>query len=658
MGILTKLGLKKDIIIKEGYPLTSPYIRQLFSLDRSEKLTSPYAQHTVVYAAIRSKATNIAQVPFLIYDQSGKVIDNPSNPVVRLFEDVNPYIDGYELWEAIVTMLDIYGEAFIVKDTQEWKGLPVYLWPVRGDTMKEMVVDSRLVAWEYTASGKKMIIYPDQVIQIKYYNPFNTYRGLSPLTILKLVLDGDWEALQYNRRFFKNDGTPGAVYTTDQVLTEGQYERLKAQLIDARKGSANAFRAMLLDGGVKLGQGTPGLKDMQFLELRKFSKEEIAMVFGVPKQELQTYEDINFATSRTADLGYWKKTLLPIMSRIEMKFNRTLFNQAGGRGYFDIRAIDVLNEEFLQKIESAVKLHGIGVPFAEINRRLDLGFPDDMEIEERYGSSIPFVSESAEPGIKKAVKGSVDVEEVLKAQRAKKWHEKMDVLYPLFGRVSRIMKNYFHDVEQKLLRKATEKAIAVCITKAEDEDSYRWVDEAFDDSTIERIMSDPMEKALKMGIRDRTPPSEMEKAILAKRMRKIKGINETGREEVKSKLKQALLDAMQEGVPESERAQIVRDAIKDSMEVNKNRARTIARTEVHGAYSESQWETGKYAGMKKIMWVSSRDDRVRDSHMALDGKTVKCGDRFENGLLYPMDDSGAPEEVINCRCVFAEIYED
>jgi hypothetical protein len=34
---------------------------------------------------------------------------------------------------------------------------------------------------------------------------------------------------------------------------------------------------------------------------------------------------------------------------------------------------------------------------------------------------------------------------------------------------------------------------------------------------------------------------------------------------------------------------------------------------------------------------------------------VKPGEEFKPGLRYPNDPNGAPEEVINCRCVIAPI---
>ena len=52
--------------------------------------------------------------------------------------------------------------------------------------------------------------------------------------------------------------------------------------------------------------------------------------------------------------------------------------------------------------------------------------------------------------------------------------------------------------------------------------------------------------------------------------------------------------------------------------------------------------------MKK--WLATLDDRTRESHVDLDGEVVEVDEPFSNGLMYPADPSGEPEEVYNCRC--------
>ncbi len=70
----------------------------------------------------------------------------------------------------------------------------------------------------------------------------------------------------------------------------------------------------------------------------------------------------------------------------------------------------------------------------------------------------------------------------------------------------------------------------------------------------------------------------------------------------------------------------------------------VARTEVTKAASFASQEAAKQSGIVKTKtWLTSRDDRVRDAHVAIDGETVKLDSDFSNGREFP-------DEPM-CRCV-------
>lgn len=57
----------------------------------------------------------------------------------------------------------------------------------------------------------------------------------------------------------------------------------------------------------------------------------------------------------------------------------------------------------------------------------------------------------------------------------------------------------------------------------------------------------------------------------------------------------------------------------------------------------------------KKQWLATLDKRVRDSHLALHEQMVDENKPFDNGLMFPADPKGAPEEVYNCRCSMAAV---
>ena len=118
---------------------------------------------------------------------------------------------------------------------------------------------------------------------------------------------------------------------------------------------------------------------------------------------------------------------------------------------------------------------------------------------------------------------------------------------------------------------------------------------------------------------------------------------------------QTALDlALREGLGEAETARRIRGAV-DSL--SPSRARTIARTESHGAMMNAGAEGAAQLGAIEKEWVAIEDDRTRETHVEADTQKVPMNSTFLVGsasLRFPGDpDAGAPEETINCRCAVA-----
>jgi hypothetical protein len=96
----------------------------------------------------------------------------------------------------------------------------------------------------------------------------------------------------------------------------------------------------------------------------------------------------------------------------------------------------------------------------------------------------------------------------------------------------------------------------------------------------------------------------------------------------------------------SQRVELVKRALR-SESPNLER---IARTESAVAFGLATFYGLLRLGYKEGRWMTMQDDRVRDSHQECHGVKRRLGEPFPNGLLFPGDPSGPPEEVINCRC--------
>lgn len=122
--------------------------------------------------------------------------------------------------------------------------------------------------------------------------------------------------------------------------------------------------------------------------------------------------------------------------------------------------------------------------------------------------------------------------------------------------------------------------------------------------------------------------------------------------------RQRIRDVIEVGLENDKHPDEIARDIYDINDMTRARARTIARTESHQivmtAEHDSMTEISDELNIKmKKIWVSSDDDRTRESHSEANGQKVELDEAFIVGgveLLHPGDPDGPPEEVINCRC--------
>ena len=117
------------------------------------------------------------------------------------------------------------------------------------------------------------------------------------------------------------------------------------------------------------------------------------------------------------------------------------------------------------------------------------------------------------------------------------------------------------------------------------------------------------------------------------------------------KIKDTTVDIVENGAAYEE----VKDAISSVYDKAKNsRGTAMAILWVLIANNfgkkEAYRESGVVSGQ---VWLTAKDDKVRDSHVEADGQIVKLDEKFKvNGeyLEYPGDPSGSAGNIIGCRC--------
>jgi len=271
-----------------------------------QALTESYKKMELVYICISTTGRAISQVPLVVTEPNpdspgGRRPVEETNPWQQLIWNPNPYMDRYSFIESMVGFLLLDGEVFVVP-FPPGSGNPQSLWVVRSKYM-EGVKEKKtghLIGWKYMPdlqdnSTPSIFLTNEEVSRVYFWNPYNPYKGLSPLEAGKMSLTSDYQAALYNKKFFEEGAVPGGVLHTDQRISQRTFDRIKGQFEERHKGVEKSHKVAVLEQGLKYTQTGLSHKDMEYLELRKYSRQSILQVFGMKEAVLSISADINYA---------------------------------------------------------------------------------------------------------------------------------------------------------------------------------------------------------------------------------------------------------------------------------------------------------------------------------------------------------------------------
>lgn len=303
-----------------------------------------FGVHVWVYVCVNRISDSAAGVPFRL--TRGEKPVGTGDPLFRLLRRPNPYMAFSGLVESVFSYLELTGNCFLEKVRPGPDSGPSELYPLRSDRVSILPgKKEKVAAYKVRTDGRVQVLEPWRVDHLLYCNPFNDYYGLSPLQAGINSILQDLNSQAFARKFFENDATPGGILQTDQNLSETQYRRLLKQFEERHRGIANRFRIAVLEGGLKYERVTVTQQEMQFIEQRKISRDEILAIYGVPPI-LAGLETMNFATAYEQKKTFWQETMLPKLLKVQDAFNAG-FVRDFGEDYlfeFDVKRIEALSE--------------------------------------------------------------------------------------------------------------------------------------------------------------------------------------------------------------------------------------------------------------------------------------------------------------------------
>ncbi len=270
------------------------------------------------------------------------------HPVQRLLDSPNPFWTRGDLWRATETYLGLWGSAFWGLERDE-RGRVAEIWPLRSDKMRVVPDAQRYIkGFVYAAQGRQLVSYvPEDIVWMRYFNPLDEYAGLSPIAPLRLSADMGLDALRASRNNFTNDSMPGMFIETSDTPTDEEVKEFYERWESRFKGVQNVNRPALLSAGMKATNLGFSPREMAYIESLRWSVEDVARVYGVPKAMLGDVERITLSNFATARKVFWEDTIVPQLMFYQEALNQRLLSHIGDPALhveFDTGAIEALRE--------------------------------------------------------------------------------------------------------------------------------------------------------------------------------------------------------------------------------------------------------------------------------------------------------------------------
>lgn len=642
-----------------------------------------YNANVWVYRCIQAIAQGAAGVDWDLYqvDSQGERKEIGSHELLKLLNKPNEFMSRSEFIEAFAAYALISGNSYMDMVGPNDNAAPKELWVYRPDRMTIATHPTEFISgYVYTIGGDKIPLDKKRVAHLKFFSPIDDFYGLGPLQVGARGIDNDNAANAWNNSLLTNGARPGGALVTEEVLTEAQYTNLKSELDNNYRGAQNAGKPLLLEGGLKWQEMSLSPREMDFVSSKKMSILEICAAFGVPPEVVGYGESKTYSNYQEARKALYEDAVIPMLDKIRDKFNSSLVPKFGDNIIldYDRDGIEALKENSdteanrvredynkgLISLNEAREARGYGtIPGGDVHLIPGNNWVVDENNNVILQPKRDTQSDNGDEGQTKSGGFFLTVKALnIETDEQKKlyWKSQENGREKFYQDVEDEVKAEF-EIERKAVLKAYKSGGIKEVDKLLNARRKDWgklytavyvqVMDVFGNALMDQFKKDDgihMEtKAPKIPLETifRVFDKAVQKFIASTVAKKVVGVT--------NKTKELIRGRIAKGEAAGESIDQIASRIDDLYlkQIIPNRSVVIARTEVIGASNAGNSYAADQTGLKlNKQWLSTPDDRTRETHVDIDGEERPKEEKYSNGLMFPGDPDGAADEVIQCRC--------
>lgn len=260
-----------------------------------------------VFACVRNISQDFASTPLHLYKRSGDKVKKAENhPLYRLLNEApNKETTAFNFKQSAMANLLLWGDAYIYKERNAL-GEVIALYNLRSSDVNATRNEAGEIV--YYIGSKAYTRY--DILHIPGLG-FDGVKGRSAIQFAREPIAIGLAAEELGARFFGSGAHLGGVISVKGELSDAAFTRTQKQFNDMYKGLENATGIPILEDGAQFTNTTMPLKDVQYIESRQFSRNEIAMMFRMPPHKIGDLERATFSNIEEQDADYYKSCLMP-----------------------------------------------------------------------------------------------------------------------------------------------------------------------------------------------------------------------------------------------------------------------------------------------------------------------------------------------------------
>lgn len=298
-------------------------------------------QLSAVWSCVRLIAETIATLPLSIYekDSKGKRVA-PQHPLHLIVHDMpNQDATAAVFWESMVAAMLLRGAGRA--ERLEFNGRLVGLVYLDPDRLTPSRKDGRVVTeWRYTDRRNRQRLIPASKVWTVPGFSLDGENGVSVVQYGSAVFGQAGAAERAAGRAFRNGALQNLYYSFKEFLTKEKRSEFRENVM----GLIDQGKTPLLEGGIEAKTLSINPKDVQLLESRGWSVEEICRWFRVPPWMVgHTEKSTSWGSGIEQQMiAFLVFTLAPWLRRIEQSISKDLLKPAERVRYYAKFAVEGL----------------------------------------------------------------------------------------------------------------------------------------------------------------------------------------------------------------------------------------------------------------------------------------------------------------------------